>query len=68
MTKSSSPSGQSLWSGGGFMPAIGPFETSTVIGIGMLAGLGVFLATGQPEVAIAVAGIIKILLPENATA
>ncbi len=45
--------------------AMGPFETSTVIGLGILAGVAVFWATGVPEVALLTAAAVKILLPEK---
>ena len=44
---------------------IGPFESSTIIGLGIIVGVLVFWGTGLPEVALLAAGAIKILLPEK---
>ncbi len=45
--------------------AMGPFETSTIIGLGIIVGALVFWGTGVPEMALLAAGAVKILLPEK---
>lgn len=44
---------------------VGPFESSTIIGLGIIVGVLVFWGTGLPEVALVAAGAVKILLPEK---
>ena len=45
-----------------------PPTSTTVIGIGILGGLGCFMLTGSIEGAVAVAGIFKVLCPQDAAA
>lgn len=42
-----------------------PPSCSTVIGLGIIAGVLVFAGTGVPELALLAAGAVKILLPER---
>lgn len=45
-----------------------PPTPSTVIGLGLLVGLGLYELTGSVELAIMVAGVFKVLCPEDASA
>jgi hypothetical protein len=42
-----------------------PPDSSTIIGLGILAGVAVFWWTGVPEVGLIAAGAVKILLPQH---
>ena len=42
-----------------------PPSSTTIIGFGMIVGLVAFAGTGIPEVGIAVAAMVKILMPQR---
>lgn len=45
-----------------------PPQPSTVVGVGVLAGLAAYLVTGDAFWAIAAGGVVKILVPDNSAA
>ncbi|MBV9859828.1 MAG: hypothetical protein JO038_06970 [Alphaproteobacteria bacterium] len=42
-----------------------PPQPTTVIGAGVLSGTGIYLATGDTSAAFLVAGLVKLLVPDN---
>ena len=44
-----------------------PLQTSTIIGLGVLAGSLCYVVTGDPVWAAVIAAAVKILVPDNST-